>query len=418
MSEALARAPSAPHAVLRIPSTPLAFWGSRILIWAVGCVAVLALGTAGGNVQAFDPTGVSSSFGHIGNVLAAPAVRWDSIWYLLIAQHGYQATRDAAFYPLYPMLVRALSVLTGSLVTAAIAISVGSMFGGLVLVRRLTELELGEKPARTAVLLIAFGPMAVFLSAVYTESLFLMLSAGTIYAARRGRWALAGALGGLASLSRVEGVLLAVPVLILFFYGPRDDLPPRPTIARWRPRYRFAPAVLWSALIPAGAACFSAYLALRGFGLAATAQAQEHFWNHRLVLPVVGVWDGVWAAWHELQQVLGGVNAAAFTGQELLQLGFLAVAGLALIGVFRRLPLAYGVYAALALLLPLSSPTIGDPLRDFDRYASVVFPLFMWAGEWAVRRHAVRPLLVGSTVMLVFCTAQFATWHWVGSRML
>ncbi len=348
----------------------------------------------------------------------APAVRWDSIWYLMIAKHGYVSAQATAFYPLYPLLVHFTSFFTGSLAAGGVAISLASLLGALILLRRLTELELGADTARGTVLLVAFGPMALFLSAVYTESLFLLLSVGTIYAARQGRWALAGALGGLAALTRVEGVLLVVPVVLLFLYGPREDGRRSVVTRRWWPRYRLAPAIGWTALIPAAAGCWLLSLAIQGFGPDATALAEERFWHRQLTLPFVGAWHGIVAAGNELVQAVTGAGTSAFTGEELLQAGVLGLSIVALVGVFRRLPIAYGAYAALALLMPLTDPPIADPLKDFDRYASVVFPLFMWAADWALRRHALRPLLVVLIAMLMFCTVQFATWHWVGSRLI
>jgi hypothetical protein len=395
-----------------------ALWRSRLLVWLAGGSAFLALGTASGAVRAFDPSRISLSFGSLGNALAAPAVRWDSVWYLQIADHGYKSAREASFYPLYPILVRAGSWLTGSLVVAGLLISFGAMFVGLALVHRLAALELGPRVARTTVDLIAFGPMALFLSAVYTESLFLALTAGTFYAARRGRWATAGALGGLAALSRVTGVLLLVPVLLIFFYGPRGDATPIAAAKRWRPRYRWSWSICWAALIPAGAGVFSLYMAAKGYGAAATVHAQQAYSAHQLVGPFVGLWDGAVAAWHEIRLEFTGVSPSTYSSQALLQFGALAIALVALAGTLRRLPLAYGAYAALGLLVPLSSPTTGDPLRGLDRYASVLFPLFMWAAAWAIERRASRQLLLVSGALLAFFSAQFATWHWVGTPLL
>lgn len=425
MSQALtARVPAAIEAATAdAPAAELstvwrALWRSRLLVWVVGAVAFIVLGTASGAVHAFDPTHSSVSFGQLGNVLAAPAVRWDSIWYLQIAHGGYQIAQQASFYPLYPLLIRAGSVLTGSLPVAGVLVSLVAMSVGLALVYRLTALELGSRFARATVDLIAFGPMALFLSAVYTGALFLALSTGTFYAARRGRWAMAGALGGLAALTRVTGVLLVVPVVLIFFYGPRGDASPASVSSRWLPRYRWTRQILWAALIPGGLALFSGYLALRGFGPTAMVRGQEHFYSHQLIGPFAGIWDGAVAAWHEIRLELAGVPPSTYSSQALLQFGGLIVAGVALIGAFRRLPLAYGAYAALGLLLPLSTPTAGDPLRGLDRYASVLFPLFMWAAAWATERRAMRPLLIVSSVLLAFFTAQFATWHWVGTPLL
>jgi hypothetical protein len=394
-------------------------WTSRLVVLVVACVAAVSFGVPRGS-WVLDPSGVASSLGKVGNLLAAPAVRWDAVHYLQIAQHGYQSARDTAFYPLYPILIRAGSLLTRSVVATAVLISLASMFAALVIIRRLAVLELGERAADLTVWLVAFGPMAVFLSAVYTESLFLALSAGMFYAARRGRWAAAGVLGCLASLERSSGAMLLAPVLIMFFYGPRSDAPPLATTARWRPRYRFSPQVLWSALIPLGAAAVGGYWALRGFGLTAGVHAQQQYQHHELTLPFVTVWDAGLAAWHQLRLLAHlGWGELADTNQSVFQLGALGVTAVLSVSVFRRLPLAYGVYCVLGLvLLHLSAPTPADPLAGFARYASLRFPLFMAAAAWAVDRDRSRTLLLACGLIMIAFTVQFSTWQVVGSLSL
>jgi hypothetical protein len=167
-------------------------------------------------------------------------------------------------------------------------------------------------------------------------------------------------------------------------------------------------------LIPAAAALVQSYMMLRGLGPGATLGAQEKYSDHGIVFPLVGAWHGIVAAWHQLLNF----QAGTYEGQELLQLGALILGCVALVGVFRRLPLAYGVYVVLDFLLHLATPTMSDPLLGFDRYASLAFPLFMWLGAWASERGIVRPLLALSTAGLIFFTLQFATWHWVGTPAL
>ncbi len=395
-----------------------AFWRSRLLVWVSGCVAVLLFGTNSGALTAFDSTRISSSFGSLGNVLAAPAVRWDSIWYLQIAHGGYRTARETAFFPLYPLLVKAGSFVAGSAMVAGIGISLAALFVGLCLLHRLTQLELGRRAADASVYLIAFGPMALFLSAVYTESLFLALSAGTFLAARRGRWALAGALGGLAAMTRVTGILLVVPLLVMFFYGPRDDVAPAARDAWWRPRYAPSWRLGWLSLTPAGAALFAGYLALRGFGALSMLHAQEQLSAHHLVGPIAAVWQGARAAGHELALELSGTSPSTYASQSVLQFAVLIAAAVAAVGVLRRLPLAYGAYVLVGLLVPLSSPTVGDPLRGLDRYAAILFPLYMWAGAWCAERRITRTVVLATGAILVLFTIQFATWHWVGSTSI
>src|SRR5262249_33140587 len=87
----------------------------------------------------------------------------------------------------------------------------------------------------------------------------------------------------------------------------------------------------------------------------------------------------------------------------------------ALIGAFRRLPLAHGAYALCALLLPLSYPVTPQPLMSLPRFEAVLYPLFLWLGWWVARGGAVRRT-IGLGVCgagLAFCAALFSTWHWV-----
>jgi hypothetical protein len=392
-------------------------WRSRLLVWVSAGLAVAVLGTVSSMVKRFDPTGLSTSasLGSVGNVLAAAAVRGDAIWYLRIAHEGYYTAAATRFFPLYPLLVHAGSWLTGSLPIAGVLVSMLALFGGLFVIHRLTTLELGARVADVTVELIAFGPLALFLSAVYTESLFMALAAGTFYAARRGRWATAGALGGLAALTRITGVLLVVPVLILFFYGPRADVESTGTRRGLLPSYRFAPAALWAALIPGGTAVFSGYLMLRGYGPLSFLHAQTRFTHHVLAVPLVSVGNAALDAWTQLRLGFTGFETQT---QSVVGLVALTVALLALLGVYRRLPLAYGAFVLVSLLVPLSSPTVGDPLKGLPRYLTVLFPLFMAAAPWALARGMRRPLVLGFAALLVFFTAQFATWHVVGSQLL
>ena len=132
-------------------------------------------------------------------------------------------------------------------------------------------------------------------------------------------------------------------------------------------------------------------------------------------MPVVTLWYAVTAAWHQAQLTLGGGAIGAQRSQAIFQFGTLLVAGSALVATIRRLPIAYGAYALVGFVFALTSPTVGDPLVGFARYAAVLFPLYMCAGAWVAERRASRTILVGSAVLLAVCTIQFATWHVVGT---
>ncbi len=404
-----------------------ALWTSRLVIVASGVLAVLSFGRAGGT-EGFDPARLTAPFGYFGNLVVAPLARWDSVWYLAIAHGGYdhEAARTA-FFPLYPLMMRGLGIVIGSDLIAGVLISTAAFAIALVLLHKLTTMELDEHHARVTVMLLAFCPVAYFFSAVYSESLFLALSVGAIYQARLGRWAAAGALGGLAAASRNSGIVLIVPLLLLYLYGPRADAlrrtAPTGRLGALAPRHRIRPSIAWIALVPAGLAAYVGWLALRyGDGLAPF-HAQQVWFRH-FAGPFGGVWSGAVAAWDALRQILHGPPPPLYfkaaggepmmvAGQNLFLFGFLLAGVAACLGALRQLPIAYGGYAVAALAMPLSYPVTPLPLASLPRYEVVLFPLFMWASIWLERRRFTGYALGSFAVLLGLFTAEFATWRFV-----
>jgi hypothetical protein len=243
-------------------------------------------------------------------------------------------------------------------------------------------------------------------------------------------------LGAVAAASRNNGVVLAIPVALLFLYGPRADRP-RPSsrwaaggFAGWRralPRHRVTPASLWVVLIPLGLAAYVGYLALTTHNGLAPFHA-EKVWFRHFAGPFGGVWDGAVAAWDGLRQLLHGPPPPLYfklaggdplqvAGQNLMLFGFLALGAAALLGVLRRLPFAYFAYTLASLAVPLSYPVTPQPLASLPRYEVVLFPLFMWGALYLTRRRRGGELgavaLAALAVLLGLFTAEFATWRFV-----
>jgi Mannosyltransferase (PIG-V) len=410
---------------------------SRLLVWAVGMAAVLAVSWHVAN--AYDPPGITSGFGSVGDVLAAPAARWDTSWYAVIAAHGYHpelglATQyRTAFFPLYPLLLSAFDAGGyAAIVFGGILVSLLALAFGLYGLHRLVSLETAAPhrwshpdAPRYAVLLTAFAPMAFFFSAVYSESLYLALSVGVFWCARQGRWGWAGVLGALAAATRSAGVVLLVPMLILYFYGPRADRDPDRVAGRpWRPRYRVRPDLAWVALVPVGVLAYSAYIAASGGDAMLPFHAQDAWYRH-FGGPFSAAKDGAVAAFDGVRQLLSGARSPVYwqqaggspfiaAGHNITLFAFLLLAVPALVGVFRRLPFAYGAYLIAALALPLSYPVGPQPLMSLPRFLVVLFPLNIWlAGVLAPRRRLRMLVLAGSALAMAVFTAQFTTWHWV-----
>ncbi|HEX4363187.1 MAG TPA: mannosyltransferase family protein [Solirubrobacteraceae bacterium] len=393
-----------------------ALWLSRLLVWAASVVAVVAFGLSA-RAPAFDPTGLTSPFGATGNVLAAPLGRWDSVWYLAIAGGGYGGGGGReAFFPLYPLLVRVAGTPIHSALIGGALLSTALLGVALVLLHRLVCLDHARAVARNAVLVTALFPMSFFFSAVYSESLFLALSVGAVYAARRERWAWAGMLGALASATRSAGVLLLVPLSMIYLW----DIA-RPAL---RSRRRLRADAAWLLLVPLGLAAYCAFLALVGLDPHAPFSAQK-VWFRSFAGPFGGTWDGLVAAVDGVRQLLSGARTPVFFkaagGDPLLVarhnvelFTWLVLAVAAVVGVLRRLPDAYGAYVVCALALPLSYPVGPEPLMSLPRFVAVLFPLAIWLAVWMTGRVLRERLVLAAFAGgLTVYSGIFATWHWV-----
>lgn len=401
-----------------------AFWASRALVWGAGIVAIVVFGWASGTSARLDPLYLTLPFDDpFSNLLIAPGARFDAAWYLAIAEHGYGVSGRAAFFPVFPGLTALGGALIGSTLLAGILISSACSLGALYLLHRLVTLDHDAERARTVVWFTAWFPSAMVLSAVYTEGLFLLLSIGSLYAARLGRWQVAGALGAVAAASRSSGLLLLVPLLILYLYGPRADQPGRVVGAGLRPRYPIRADLLWVvAAVPAGLLAYLAYLGLATGDPLSAFSAQE-VW-HRTFVPLGGLALGIWSALSgAFELLIPGVGRASATVANGVSPPLLALRDIALLGFLvsglwlvheasKRLPAAYTAYAACGLALPLSVPASGYALMSLPRFMFVLFPLWIALALWAHERDRVRSVMGVFGTLLAVSTALFVTWSW------
>ena len=378
------------------PQATAAFLTSRLFVFAVALFASGALDADGSaNAAKFDDRLVTHPLGGFGDTLFSPLARWDAGWYLRIAHDGYDAGADAAFFPLYSLLVRTLVLpypSHGALLVSAYVVSLACFAGALWLLERLVALELGQRVAGATVWLIALFPAAVFFGAPYSESLFLLVSVGAFYAARTGRWEWAGALAALAAASRSAGIVLVVPLALLWL-----DAHPRR-----------GGDLAWLALAPLGLIAYALHLEIAHGDAFAFLHAQE-LWYREFAGPFVGAWDGTRAAWDGLRHLVSGSRDGTY---NLLLFCFLVFAVVGVVGAFRRLPRAYGAYALVALALPLSYPVDAQPLMSLPRFVAVLFPLFIWLAVVTEERRWTAPVAVASAVGLGLATARFAAWSW------
>lgn len=391
-----------------------AFAGTRALVWLIAIYAAFPLyqrGSVAPRLIVPDP-----SLGHVGapfgrlNLLFAPLAKWDALWYLRIAQDGYSDPHTRGFFPLYPLAVRAVGGFSGSprvLLVASYVVALGAFAAALYLLYRLVNLELGPTAAKHTVWLIALFPGAFVFGAPYPESLFLLLSVGAFYAARTERWAVAAVLGLLASATRTAGVLLIVPLALIYLYGPRARGPTRVRAGTLAPRHPVRWDAAWIALVPLGLVAFLGYL---GFEHGESPGISDHQVLHR-AFGGGSFFDVVTRGVSGVRDVVAAPHGADFKPvQAVGALGFLAVATAGLVGAFRRLPVAYGAYGAVVLALILSRGAV----IALPRYLAVVFPLFIWGALFCEERRITMPVIAVSAALLAIFTFQFASWNFVG----
>lgn len=325
--------------------------------------------------------------------------RWDALWYLSIANGGYRADDpSAAFFPLFPMLTRGVGTLLGGHpLLGAYVVSNLALIVALTVLYRLTALELSDRVARTTVLLLCVFPVGFFLFAPYTESLFLALSVGCVYAARRHSWLLAGGLGALASTTRSTGLLLVVPLAVEALLQLRASRGPlRPRLAG------LAGAAAAAAAVPLGLLGYLAYWAGRG-EWDRPLSLQRSNWSREPTPP----WESLQIGW--AQGVEGiGVFDRGFRTADLVLVLVMLVAGAAV--TFRLRP-SYAAYFWVSALFPLMLTDPGRPLQSVPRYYLVVFPVF-WALALLVERTRAREAVVPALALGCGALALlFAAWY-------
>jgi hypothetical protein len=325
--------------------------------------------------------------------------RWDACWYSKIATFGYEPFENSiAFWPLFPLLTGIVSRLigTGLVALAGLIVAGVSFIAAIEGLRRLVGRDFSPEIANRTILAISFFPTAFFFFAPFTESLFLALSVWTMIGARERRWLLVLVAGFLASLTRIQGLFLMLPIaweaaMAWRENGVRAGRLMGPIDAR---------LLLSAAAALAPLAAFGAFLMFGIFVVGKSPLDTQDAWGGRNFHPP---WDVVTASWnwaidrHDPLQVL---NLATL-------IGF----GLAVIAGLRRLPVAYSLIAIpqVALLATRIQPT---PLGSTVRYLMVVFPVFILLAEVEDKRLQLA-WLAGSIMFLTVLLLAFETGQFV-----
>lgn len=397
----------------------LIFLVTRGALFLLAPFAYLTLPKIDPAIQDFPPLvdrALTDTFTGLGHYVIDIWARWDSVWYLQIAQHGYSAIDNStAFFPLYPLLLSVFRpIFLGNGVLAGMFVSLTACLLAFYLLYRFVEIDFGDATARRAVLYLAIFPTSFFFQTVYSESLFLALTIGCLLAARRRGYLLAGFLGALAVLTRSAGLLLLIPLVMMYF---RDR--------EWQLR-RAGWDLCYLLFVPLGLLVWMLYLDIRFGDPWLFSEAQSNWLRHFAfpLGPLEGLRQGIRSAFQSMRTILDTGDKTywpvtdrdprLWATYDILNLGF-TLSFLALsIASYWRLPKAYATYALAAVLLPLCFPSSYVPLLSTPRFALTAFPVFILLALWGERhRWADLTVTVTSLVFLGFFTAKFVVWTWV-----
>jgi hypothetical protein len=359
--------------------------------------------------QGFDPMlmGLGPSF--YPDRLLESWNQWDTGWYLPISHTGYGPDEHrAAFFPLYPLLIHAVTLVTGNEPRLLVALIIGNLGTLLayVALALLAKSEMGDRYVLPVLLAFSAYPFSFFTAAAYPDGLFLGLGALSIFFARRGNWYASAGLAFLAGLTRPTGVILILP--LLWEFARRHGLFSR----EWRGRLSLkalGQGLMLAVAVPLAVALFALHLGMV-FGRPLLFVEIQSFWAHMFV----PIWDIPALAWNSIgAQLEWSFNQARVIVDVAPIPVFLALTLLSI----KRLPASFIVYTASALLLTLLSPlaTYFDPFASAGRYLIAAFPAFLLLGKWAAHYPWLNALILSGGWML---QAVFATFFLMGGWMV
>jgi len=339
--------------------------------------------------------------------------KWDSIWYLNIARTGYLNPDHFAFFPLYPLLMKIVTLPSSdvivsyrTLVLTGFLISNVFFLASSVIIFKLTKLLGGRDDyAFYASFFFSIFPSSIFLSAIYSESMFLFLTLAALYYWRRGSPVKVTLLAFAASLTRPIGIFLIIPLLYDFViekyvnitFPSRNNIRVniiRKTVVK---RNRKILAIVSPIL---GYLSYVLFTYRRTGNPFAQFQAEESFWG---------------TGYHEPINALSSLSLELHSMEILFQVIIVSFFILALSPFISKIlnietkiiPTSYLLYSAALLGLYLF---IGEILA-FPRFALTLIPIYLGMSYLSTKRLPRFALIVFSLIFLTVGTLLFTNWY-------
>jgi hypothetical protein len=313
-------------------------------------------------------------------------VHWDAFWYKDIAEHGYSfdtekvALYNVVFLPLYPICIFFISkILVVGSATAGIIVSILSLFVGAYFLQRLTKEYFPNIDAELPLMYMLIFPTAIFLVAPYAESLFFALSVASIYYAMRKSFWIAGILGGLAAMTRINGIMLFLPLIILYLESREGSK-------------KITKEMLAPFLVPVGTGLYFTYLWFR-FG---------SFWLYMQA-------EAMWGRAVGIAGLIPSLVARPAIVNFSLDLVFFIVACVCSYFVWNKISKAHASYMIGTVVLVAVSGSIAG----IGRYMLVLFPIYLLIASLR-NKYLQYAWAFGSVMLFALYSVLFINDYWAG----
>lgn len=313
---------------------------------------------------------------------------WDAGHYLGIAEFGYSVNYQYAFFPLYPLLIRAINFIVGDFLFSGLLISILSSLVGLIFFTKLIILDFGEKKVLPVLPYLLFFPTSFYLLIAYSEGLFFCLTTSSFYYLRLYQknseyknLALSVLFAALTAATRPFGAVLGLVIIFSLL-----------------DKKRFKTKELISFFSFTGLIIYMVYLYIFTGDPIYFLTAQGN-WKRYLVFPGSGIWNA-------LNNLFDKNFSLNF--EQLVNIVFTVFGVGFVIRLKRFLPVPYFLFGLLSVLLPLSTSN----LMSMPRFLLTIFPIFIIIS--AIKNKLFQTTYVAiSLSLLILFSCLYINRYWI-----
>lgn len=321
------------------------------------------------------------------NKFLAMWYRWDAAAYYHLSTEGYTNHKDwmlseYAFFPLLPLIVGFLSKITGEVLITGLLFSNLMLFLSLIMLLKLLKQKFSDELSNRAILFVLIFPSTLFLSLLYTESLFIFLTVSGFYALTKNKFMIAGICGALLSATRPVGIFFFIGALVYYWYNNKKEW----KSLNW----------LWLFLSPLGLFLYMFYLKIIAGSSTAFLFAQENFRRNISI----GTYD------HFISVLRLFTD---FSLGNFVNMSFFMLAVISLIWCWKYWDKGLAIFGLLCIAAPLMTAT----LYSMNRFVLTVIPIYVFLAWLGNNKLVEKSIIIGGSVLMAIWTALFVNWYWI-----